>query len=127
MPHRELIHTLADMDCALQVSFAETFNIAAADCVSVGLPIVPSDQVSWLSPLVMAQPTDSNDIVDKLALVNRPLFRGLISRANGRGLAQYCDSSRVAWLDYFSVMPDCSAPPHTQVALHDATMQQLTP
>jgi len=103
MPHREFLHILSGMDCALQVSFTETFNIVAADAISVGLPIVASDQVSWLSPLSMAQPTDSNDIVDKLVLVNRPFCRGIINGANLRGLKQYCDNSRTAWLDYFNV------------------------
>jgi hypothetical protein len=103
MPHREFLHVLGDMDCALQVSFTETFNIVAADAVSVGLPVVGSDQIPWLSSLAMAQPTDSNDIVEKLVRVNRPFCRGLINAANLRGLRQYCEASRVAWMDYFNV------------------------
>jgi hypothetical protein len=91
------------MDCALQVSFTETFNIVAADCVSVGLPIVGSDQIPWLSSLSWAQPTDSNDIVNKLTTVNRPILCSLINSANLRGLKQYCANSRTAWLDYFAV------------------------
>jgi hypothetical protein len=101
MPHREFIHELNNMDCALQVSFTETFNIVAADCVSSGLPVVGSDQIPWLSRFAQAEPTDSDSIVRKLALVNNPIYSWFLNLMNLRGLRRYCEDSRASWLKYF--------------------------
>lgn len=101
LPHHEFLHLLTKMDLLLQVSFSETFNIVAADAAVVGLPIVVSSEVEWACPLVKAEPTDSDDIVDKMIMANDWRYRWALKLLNLRGLRQYCERSKTQWLRYF--------------------------
>lgn len=58
---KELIKT---MDLVSQVSFSETFNIVAADAVTVGVPVVTSNEIPWSSKIFHANPVDSNDVTN---------------------------------------------------------------
>lgn len=100
MPHHQFLKVLAEMDMALQVSFSETFNIVAADCVVTGLPIVVSPEVSWVTPWLQAEPTDSEDIVQKMELANDWRFRWLFKTLNLVSLSHFCERSKHVWLDF---------------------------
>jgi hypothetical protein len=56
------MYALSHMDMGLQVSFTETFDIVAADCISVGLPLAGGNEIPWLHAGCQASPTDSRDI-----------------------------------------------------------------
>jgi hypothetical protein len=66
MPHAEFRKLLKDMDIVMQVSFSETFNIVAADAISQGVLTITSPEVPFSSPLVQADPTNSENIVQTL-------------------------------------------------------------
>lgn len=91
---------LRGCDVGMQVSFSETFNIVAADMVRVGLPLVVSPAIEWVSRFAMADPVDSGDMVLKLKRVCEPVVGPLIGILNARGLRLYCKEARRTWLEY---------------------------
>lgn len=66
MTHEQFIKLLKCMDIGLQVSLSETFNHVTADMVSVGLPVVVSNQVPWISGLSVADCASVDDIEKKM-------------------------------------------------------------
>lgn len=66
--HREFIGLAKEMDLGMQISFSETFNIVAADLVSVNVPLVGSEEIEWLSGLYKTKTTNLNHIVFALNL-----------------------------------------------------------
>lgn len=68
VPHDQFTQVISKMDIALQVSFSETFNIVTADAVTMGVPVVVSSEVFWVSKKYHASPTDSDDIVKKITI-----------------------------------------------------------
>lgn len=71
MDHDQFINVCAQMDMGLQVSFSETFNIVAADLVSVRVPVVGTTEIPWMPTPFCADPTDSDDIVEKMKAAHR--------------------------------------------------------
>lgn len=100
MPHDEFLTLLKQMDIAMQVSFSETFNIVAADCVVSGLPIVVSPEVSWATTWCQAEPTNSEEILLKLIKANDWRLRLAMKVLNLRGLRAYCENSKHRWLKF---------------------------
>ena len=98
--HDDFLELIASMDMVTQVSFAETFNIVAADAASQGVPLVGSAEIPWLAHESIADPTSTHDI----ARVMRHVWdrRGIDSLLdpNRRGLQHFCVESRRSWLDY---------------------------
>ncbi len=70
LPHLKFRELCAKMDFGIQCSFTETFNIVAADFVSVNVPIVVSPQISWLPWWIQADPTSARSILSTLVLVD---------------------------------------------------------
>jgi hypothetical protein len=68
LTHDEFIGLVRKMDIGLQVSFTETFNIVAADFVNNNVPVIVSDEITWVSNLYKAEPTESKSIINKLSL-----------------------------------------------------------
>ena len=48
LEHGEFLELIATMDICLQVSLSESFNLVSADAVSMGVPLVGSEAISWL-------------------------------------------------------------------------------
>lgn len=61
--HRQFIEAISKMDIGMQVSFSESFNIVTADFVLADVPIVASDDISWMPRLLKASPTDHRGII----------------------------------------------------------------
>lgn len=101
MPHDGFLRLLSKMDMAMQVSFTESFNIVAADCTVVGLPLVISPEITWAAPEAQASPTDSADILKKMFIVNGWDDKAKLVAANYKGLRHFCLLSQAIWLDYF--------------------------
>ncbi len=101
MNHDDFIEVLQRMDIGLQVSFSETFNIVAADLVNNNIPVVVSDEISWVSPLFYAKTTSSKSIVKKIGFAYR--FRNFgLQLINKINLFFYSSKSEKIWVDYFS-------------------------
>lgn len=66
MPRDKFLEVCQTMDIGMQVSFSETFNIVTADMITQGIPIIGSPEIPWLHPLYSANPTNSEDITEKL-------------------------------------------------------------
>lgn len=102
MQHDEFLELLHHMDVAMQVSFSETFNIVAADCVVSGLPIVVSPAVSWVTSWCQAEPASSEDMVLKLIKANDWRLKLAIKVLNLRGLKHFCENSKKRWIEYLT-------------------------
>ena len=98
-PRENFLKLCATMDIGLQVSFSETFNIVCADLISQGVPIVGSKEIPWAATPWCADPTNSEDIVNKLDLAyNWPKFNVKI---NQFGLTNYTNKTAKIWYNYF--------------------------
>lgn len=92
----KLCHT---MDVGLQVSFSETFNIVSADHVLVGVPAVTSDEVPWMPKKFHADPTNAEDIADKIRVAVECGYKGQLN-----ALAKYSEQSRCIWIDAIAAL-----------------------
>ena len=95
-PHEHFLKLVKSMDLGLQVSMSETFNIIAADFVYLDVPVVASDEITWMNNLYKADTTDMNDIVAHLWLAWAGKAINL-QRCNTWGLQEYNTSSLIAW------------------------------
>ena len=84
------------MDVSMQVSFSETFNICSADAAILNVPLVVSPEVSWATPVVQADPTDVQDIVNKMSIAYWGRDSGL-QQQNYNGLVAYDTAAEAAW------------------------------
>lgn len=102
LPYDEFRAVARTMDMALQVSLSETFNIVAADTVSLGVPTVVSPEVRWAAPCYMASPNSSESIqrVMERAWFYHKMFPTWNS--NLRGLKKYNRESVKTWLELFT-------------------------
>jgi hypothetical protein len=55
-----------NIDIGMQVSFTETFNIVTADHIDCNIPVVTSDEVSFVDECFQARCNNAKDIVKKL-------------------------------------------------------------
>lgn len=98
MPREEFLKVCEKMDIGMQVSFSETFNIVAADLVSMGIPVVGSNEIPWINPLFSAETTDSNDIAKKLLRTyNYPWIN---NKSNQYLLNRYTNKTKKIWTKF---------------------------
>ena len=95
--HADFLKLVASMDLVTQVSFAETFNIVAADAVGQGVPTVMSAEIPWAPLASQADPTDTDDIAAKMHVAWN---RNLIEK-NNDSLRAYSARSKEIWLSHF--------------------------
>lgn len=95
-PHSSFLRIVSNMDVGLQVSFTESFNIVAADMISVGIPVVTSSEIGWVSRIFHANPTDASSISRAIA---RSRFFGCLGVfVNKCFLSIFSDNSKKRWL-----------------------------
>jgi glycosyltransferase involved in cell wall biosynthesis len=96
--HKEFLGLLRSMDVGMQVSLTETFNIITADMVSVGLPVVVSDEIWWTTNRSHVDPTDVTDITDGISTA---LDEGRITAMlNLAALRRNSEMAEATWLAY---------------------------
>ena len=99
MPHGKFLDVLGDMDLTMQVSFTETYNIVAADAVSMNVPTVTSKEITFINREFHADPTSTDDIVNALG---RAYIAGDEGAAlNAEGLKLDAHNAKVQWLSIF--------------------------
>lgn len=86
------------MDIGMQVSLSETFNIVAADLVVLGIPLVGSNEIPWLSHNSITNTTDVNDIVNKLLFAYEN--EEINVSENQNSLLNYVNNSKDMWKNY---------------------------
>ncbi len=93
--HEEFKKIIAEMDLGMQVSHSESFNVVTADFVDMGVPIVVSSDIDWVSPESVADCNSLNDIVEKMEFVLNHRHRivhenrVLLNKHNHRSLMFY--------------------------------------
>lgn len=70
LDREEFLELVATMDICLQVSLTESFNIVSADAVSMGVPLVGSEAISWLPRRSQADVDSSESIVTAMDLAS---------------------------------------------------------
>jgi hypothetical protein len=93
--HHEFLHLLDQMDIHLSVSFTETFSIVTADAASRRVPIVTSPEVVWVDPKIMADPTDTEDITNRIDYALRHDVSGSLKR-----LRKFSATSEAVWVKF---------------------------
>lgn len=99
MAHDEFVHILRQMDLLMQVSLSETYNIVAADAVSVNVPVVASHEISFIADPFRADATSTVDIVDKIS--NAICYPRLNTMWNKYLLKNDSKTSKKIWLKEF--------------------------
>ena len=94
--HSEFLEVASKMDIGMQVSFSESFNIVTADFVTAKVPIVASDDISWMPWIMKVSPTSHRGIVRKLKLAYK--YRGSITWLQSFSLGLYNIKAKIQWL-----------------------------
>jgi hypothetical protein len=103
MDHPDFCEKLREMDCAMQVSYTETFNIVTADAVVNDVPVITSPDIVWVNKRFHADPNSSIEIVRALSQAisgdQKDQFFGNGS-LNREGLHEFNEGSRKLWIDF---------------------------
>lgn len=83
------------MDVGMQTSFSETFNIVTADLVSVGVPVVVSDTISWMPEIAIVDEESVRDIKQKLK--EMLVFPRYFSKKSKQALYDYNQEAINIW------------------------------
>jgi hypothetical protein len=94
--HPEFLDLVGEMDLCMQVSFSESFNIVAADCIASGVPTVMSKEIPWAKS-GLAHPTDISGMVK--ALKAAWSCRRLNVFINQKALTNYSNRSERVWIN----------------------------
>lgn len=98
--HDKFLSLLERMDILLQASLSETFNIVAADAVSVNVPVVASREVPWLGSYAIADPNDSTSILNRMLEILRQPRRSRLEWQM-RDLKAYTTETKRIWYTRF--------------------------
>lgn len=99
--HQEFLEMLQGLDILLQVSFTETFNIVAADAVTVKVPVIASREIEWLPCCSkVPNPTSVKSIVSYMrwAYYLSPLYTTL----NTAALEKYNTEATKVWMQFLN-------------------------
>ena len=100
--HEAFLSLMLSMDVVCQVSFSETFCIVAADAASEGVPIVCSSEIPWASRLFTADPTNSEDIAQKMFTAYRVKLESPGFNPALEGIRAYNQATRRRWAAEFA-------------------------
>ena len=95
LPHAEFLELVAEMDVCMQVSLSESFNITSADAINMGVPLVGSKAIPWLTRRAQADAGSVESIVEALERANR-----ITVFMNHHALEDYLTLAKKVWLHY---------------------------
>lgn len=107
MDLKDFLKVIHKLDLGLQVSFSETFNIVTANFIEECVPIVVSNEIPFADKYLAADPTDSSDIVSKLARAHRLKLQDPGFNPHAKELSKYSHRSKKIWAKYFNIDIDC--------------------
>jgi hypothetical protein len=125
MSHEEFLEFSKTMDAVVQVSMSETFNIVAADAVSVGVPVLVSNEIPWANGISIANPHNVQDIADKLIRLLKFSRVGLAQYMQLSGLKAYCDDSKKIWQHYILGLEQHTFTDHTKTSSFNRILLNL--
>ena len=88
------------MDIGLQVSFSESFNIVTADFVLEGVPIIVSEDISWMPTMTKVSGRDSLEIANKIRQGLR--FKQFFSLTSSYKLRTYNKEATSVWINFLT-------------------------
>jgi len=95
----QFLQLCRQMDIGMQCNFSETFNIVGADLISQGVPLIATKEVPWSSRLFNADPTESDEIANALAMAyDLPSINVWL---NQRNLTKYTNQTTKIWYKLF--------------------------
>ncbi len=97
--HFQFIQIIQNMDLSMQVSLSETFNIVTADFVSQKIPVIVSEEITWVHEKYRTNCNNMNDIVETMRVA---LHDKKYDVNNLHKLEEYNELSQLAWLEYFN-------------------------
>lgn len=95
LDREDFLNLVRQMDVGMQVSLSESFNIVTADFVKQGIPIIVSEDVSWMPSFTKTSERDSLEIAKKLKEALR--YKLFFTLASTYKLKSYNYSSTLAW------------------------------
>jgi hypothetical protein len=95
MSHDEFLIIVQLMDLGMQVSFSESFNIVTADFVSSKVPIIVSEDITWMPSSLKVNPNDVVGMELKIGEVLRHPNRFI--RRQSKSLLQYNSAAIDVW------------------------------
>lgn len=99
LSHYDFVQLVKQMDIGLQVSMTETFNIVAADFAANSIPLVGSKEIPFLPRMFQADPTSTENIMNKLEFAW--CFPGsALHWTTKMGLSKFNRKSKKMWLKY---------------------------
>lgn len=95
LPHADFKAFIREkIDLGLQVSYSETYNIVTADHIDCGVPVVVSDEITFVDRAFVADP---NSVLSIVCAMEKALSSCVGKRRNTRLLQQSNEDARVAW------------------------------
>ncbi len=100
LDYKAFIQLLYKIDIGMQVSLSETFNIVAADMVSVGIPVIGSKEIRWLPDYAKADPCSSESIYRILSAIYSNMRYNHIAKESVDRLKKLNFMSRQLWENF---------------------------
>jgi hypothetical protein len=97
LDHDQFLKLIATMDIGTQVSYTETFNIVSADFVSMGIPIIVSDDINWMPDAAIAD-CNSAESISNHVMRELSRDRDRIQHENVISLKKYNAKAIQAWI-----------------------------
>lgn len=104
--HSDFLELINQMDFGMQVSLTETYNIVAADFVSMRKPILISKEIDWAPIVCRSNPNSIDSMVSGLHRLNFIKGNMLSSFAQYR-LKQSNDQAINSWAELLNNLNDC--------------------
>ena len=105
LEHSDFKKLIATMDCCLQISLTETFNVVTADAVDMMVPVIVSKEIEWIDASCFADPSDCENIVkvmERIYLNNDTRKEIIIS--NNINLNNYSKNSTEKWTKFIDLL-----------------------
>lgn len=102
LSHKEFLQLISEMDLGLQVSFTESFNIVTADFVAQGVPIIVSNDITWMPNISRTDTFNDINLVSKIDMALRKV--NLFTAESKRSLKKYNKKSLIVWSDFINTI-----------------------
>ena len=100
MCRSDFLNLIRDMDIVSQVSFTETFNIVAADAMYQGVPIIVSDEISWVGDYAHRDPNSASDIARGYrSIYTEWCRRNSLLQKQRRDMENFSNNALFIWLE----------------------------
>lgn len=100
--HTDFVQLISNMDLGMQVSFTESFNIVTADFVAKNVPIVVSNDISWMPLITRTNTFSDTDIVRKIDLALRK--SNLFTVESKKALNRYNKKALINWSNFLKTI-----------------------